>query len=37
VDGTWQYFGKVGKPRRPVRARVSNIVFLWTEVRRVVA
>ena len=38
MDGTWQYFGKVGKPCRPVRARVSNIhPFLWTEVRLPVA
>ena len=37
MDGTWQYFGKVGKPRRPVRARVSSIHFLRTEVRLIVA
>jgi hypothetical protein len=31
LDGSWQYTGKVGKTRRPVRARVSGIVFLRNE------
>ena len=38
MDGTWQYFGKVGEACHPVRATVSSLpFFLRSEVRLVIS